>query len=359
VRYNSRNPSHFAASFPASEKERFALWKWISKNTAGHVRGQGWYSPKDQEIVIFYKTPNARMDAILAVADHGVQGRVRSDLVPMRRAALTKRSASAKTVTPHQVQDAAEKLGYYRTAEIVGPGGLSGASMAALVRLVEEASRKRNPYIPGDLHELDVRGLQSYTTQLGPGWSDRVRALKEQGLTHRDALAQVVESHFKGRKNPSVGAGKVTYIVSVMGPTGSESFPYYGFDKGEAEIALREAKGLPKGFKVRFMEWKHGASRPQMIPAGNRKNPFTGEGWSEHKAWLQEASKAEPKRVSSVRAQEIIAQARGRAKHGPWSDQIDRVITKGERKYISDVRDSLPGNTSFVDALVRIAQGRV
>jgi hypothetical protein len=152
--------------------------------------------------------------------------------------------------------------------------------------------RKRNPYIPGDLHELDVRGLQSYTTQLGPGWSDRVRALKEQGLTHRDALAQVIESHFKQRKNPSTGAGKVTYIVSVTGPTGSESFPYYGFDKGKADIALREAEGLPKGFKVRFMEWKHGALRPKMITSGNRKNPAT-RGMSESKArqWVRDTLK--------------------------------------------------------------------
>lgn len=94
------------------------------------------------------------------------------------------------------------------------------------------------------------------------------------------------------RKNPSTGAGKATYIVSVTGPTGSESFPYYGFDKGKAEIALREAEGLPKGFKVRFMEWKHGASRPKMITSGNRKNPAT-RGISESKArqWVRDTLK--------------------------------------------------------------------
>lgn len=139
MRYNKRNPNHFAASFPAPEKGRIALAKWISQNTTGHVRGQGWYSPKDQELVFFYKTPSARMDAILAVAGLGVQGRVRSDLMPMKRA------APARTVTPWQAQDAAGKLGYLRTAEIVGPAGLSGASMAALVKLVSEAGRKPNP----------------------------------------------------------------------------------------------------------------------------------------------------------------------------------------------------------------------
>jgi hypothetical protein len=47
--------------------------------------------------------------------------------------------------TPRQAQAAAEKLGPAATSRVVGSGGLSGASAAALIRLVKMAAAKKNP----------------------------------------------------------------------------------------------------------------------------------------------------------------------------------------------------------------------
>lgn len=44
-------------------------------------------------------------------------------------------------VSVREAQDAAMRLGFVRTEEIVGPGGLSGATAAQLARLVREAKK--------------------------------------------------------------------------------------------------------------------------------------------------------------------------------------------------------------------------
>lgn len=85
---------------------------------------------------------------------------------------------------------------------------------------------------------------------------------------------------------------------------------------------------------------------------------FTGQGWTEQKKWLQDAKKAPSKTVSPARAKAIQQAAREKAKSGPWSDQLVRVMEPGEHRYVSDVWDSMPGNTSFVDALDAIAKGK-
>jgi hypothetical protein len=46
-----------------------------------------------------------------------------------------------RQVTVHEAQAAAEVLGWNRTREIVGDGGLSGATMSALARLVQAATK--------------------------------------------------------------------------------------------------------------------------------------------------------------------------------------------------------------------------
>lgn len=58
-----------------------------------------------------------------------------------------------------------------------------------------------------------------------------------------------------------------------------------------------------------------------------------------------------PQYVSPERAKEIAANAQERATHGPWSDQIDKVITPQEKAFFMAVWDSIPnGNSSFMTA---------
>lgn len=62
--------------------------------------------------------------------------------------------------------------------------------------------------------------------------------------------------------------------------------------------------------------------------------------------------------MTPERAQEIVKQARDKATCGPWSDQLDKVMTKEERNEVNQVWDKMPGHTCFVDALYSIARAR-
>jgi hypothetical protein len=56
------------------------------------------------------------------------------------------------------------------------------------------------------------------------------------------------------------------------------------------------------------------------------------------------------------RAREIIQAAYDRATIGPWSDQLDKVMTREERTEVNAVWSALPGHTCFVDAIFCIAR---
>lgn len=56
------------------------------------------------------------------------------------------------------------------------------------------------------------------------------------------------------------------------------------------------------------------------------------------------------------RAREILQTAYDTTTCGPWSDQLDKVMTREERAEICAVWDTMPGYTCFVDALYRIAR---
>jgi hypothetical protein len=58
--------------------------------------------------------------------------------------------------------------------------------------------------------------------------------------------------------------------------------------------------------------------------------------------------------MTPERANEIIEQAQAKAKHGPWSDQLKKVMTPEEHATILAVWETMPGNTCYVDALLRI-----
>ncbi len=58
--------------------------------------------------------------------------------------------------------------------------------------------------------------------------------------------------------------------------------------------------------------------------------------------------------LPSDRVKEIIKTARALATYGPWSDQLDSVMTAEERQSVKDLWNTMPGNTCFVDALLRM-----
>jgi hypothetical protein len=61
--------------------------------------------------------------------------------------------------------------------------------------------------------------------------------------------------------------------------------------------------------------------------------------------------------MTPERANEIIAEARSRAKHGPWSDQLQHVMTLDERRELLARWRKMPGSTCFVDVLQHVANG--
>lgn len=101
-------------------------------------------------------------------------------------------------------------------------------------------------------------------------------------------------------------------------------------------------------------EYFHGNGVQKKANAG----PFVGKGWGEHSEWLRQSRNAPLKQVDAQRAREIIQQAKAMTQYGPWSDNIDRVLSQGERRFISQFWDTLPSNTSFTDALEELAKER-
>lgn len=57
------------------------------------------------------------------------------------------------------------------------------------------------------------------------------------------------------------------------------------------------------------------------------------------------------------RAKEILAAASAYPRSGPWMDAIDSQLRPGEAEQVKAYWETLPDNTSFVDALSRIAAG--
>jgi len=67
-----------------------------------------------------------------------------------------------------------------------------------------------------------------------------------------------------------------------------------------------------------------------------------------------------PQYVSPERAKEIMEKAKERAKYGPWSDQIDKVITPQEKAYFMAVWDSIPnGSSCFMSAFYAVLNNEI
>lgn len=61
--------------------------------------------------------------------------------------------------------------------------------------------------------------------------------------------------------------------------------------------------------------------------------------------------------MTRERANEIFEQAKARATVGPWSDQLDHVMSAEERADIMARWRTMPGHCSFVSALFAIKNG--
>ena len=73
----------------------------------------------------------------------------------------------------------------------------------------------------------------------------------------------------------------------------------------------------------------------------------------------REFSDITPETFGPERANEIMAQCKAKATHGPWSDQLDKTLKVEEKAYVLSVWDTMPGNTSFLDAFFRILNNRL
>lgn len=63
--------------------------------------------------------------------------------------------------------------------------------------------------------------------------------------------------------------------------------------------------------------------------------------------------------ITRERAREIVRQAKEAATCGPWVDQLDKVMAPEEISTVNAYWNSLPGSTSFYDALMDFVDGTV
>lgn len=124
---------------------------------------------------------------------------------------------------------------------------------------------------------------------------------------------------------------------------------------GNLGVVEEVPKSRGAHYWVRFPEGR-AFLRPSELKPARKKNPFTGNGWTEEKAWIREAKATTPTPFGAARANAIIAAARKGA-IGPWSDRLTRVMKKGEYAYVDRLWATMPGSYSFVSTLNHIAQG--
>jgi len=63
--------------------------------------------------------------------------------------------------------------------------------------------------------------------------------------------------------------------------------------------------------------------------------------------------------ITQERAQEIKRKAQELAHHGPWCDQMSKVITPEEDRQIKLHWESLPGSSCYMDSFFDFLEGTV
>jgi hypothetical protein len=158
-------------------------------------------------------------------------------------------------------------------------------------------------------------------------------------------------------------AGAAAYAKddSVSGVDGSKAYRKVSRKHGiwwkegySAAVDMARGANRTSGAKIAKKLRLEGLDEDTLEESG----PFAGKGWTMQAKWLKLAAKAEPAKFDQDRAKEIVAEAKAKSRYGAWSDQLSRVMTQGEHKYILTVWDGMSGNTSFVDALMKVAKGK-
>ena len=69
----------------------------------------------------------------------------------------------------------------------------------------------------------------------------------------------------------------------------------------------------------------------------------------------------EIKFFTQQRAIEIRDQCKAQANYGPWSDQLSKVMSSGERRQVMDIwnHESISGGSSFYSVFMEIVNGRI
>jgi hypothetical protein len=81
--------------------------------------------------------------------------------------------------------------------------------------------------------------------------------------------------------------------------------------------------------------------------------------FEKYRNFHQEAKQTTATPFGPGRAAEIEAAARAATQYGPYSDRMWEQMTPGEYGYVLQVWDVMPGNTCWMDAFHRIANGKV
>lgn len=61
--------------------------------------------------------------------------------------------------------------------------------------------------------------------------------------------------------------------------------------------------------------------------------------------------------MTPERATEIIATAKESAVGVPWADRLQHIMSIDERRELLAIWKTMPGSTSFIDVLHRVAKG--
>ena len=63
--------------------------------------------------------------------------------------------------------------------------------------------------------------------------------------------------------------------------------------------------------------------------------------------------------LTPARCEEIVRQSQELVEYGPWSDQIDKILTSEEKAEINLHWSSLPSDASFIDAFNNFRYNRI
>lgn len=270
-----------------------------------------------------------------------LNGYILSGITPDPLAARTFDEKEKAWAVVKRLRVAGEKAASARDPESVAAGRELLAKLDEIAHQHVAAQRRQNPYKKG-----------SYVVRaMAPGTSSTVVS----SHATEGGAQKAARAYKKKHPHLRVYAAPAPKQNPRFSMKVTPDFTGYGIYDEEKSRYLSK-----KGERLNFEKPQHAEKIARNAEArlrGPNHSPFTGNGWTEEKAWLDTSRVTKPRRVSPARARAIIAAAREGAV-GPWSDSLNRHMTPAEHAFITKVWEKLPGSTSFVGALSTIAQGK-